>query len=196
MTGHPDPAIARAGAVRWAQQALSEPTLILDFETTGFAGSEIVQIGVIDMQGAVLLDTLVKPQGRIPARATEVHGITSAMVREAPSLPDLYDTLADLLREHHTVAYNVGFEKGILRGEAVRHQRPMIQARQWSCAMINYARFRGQWNPRFRDYRWHSLGNAVMQQGLVVTDAHSAVGDCRMTLALIRKIAESGSSTT
>lgn len=189
MRGHPDPAQARDGAIGWARQALHEEALIIDFETTGFAGSEIVQVGVLDTAGAVLLETLVRPQGRIPARATQVHGITAAMVREAPTLPDLYDTLAGLLRGRHAVAYNAAFEQAILRGEAARHGRPLLKPGRWSCAMINYARYRGVWNPQFGDYRWHSLSSAAQQQGIPVDAAHSATGDCRMTLALMHRMA-------
>ncbi len=179
----------RQGAIAWAKQAIREKLVIIDFETTGFAGSEIVQIGVIDTDGSILMDTFVKPQGKIPTRTTQVHGITDAMVADAPSLPDVWDDLVAILRGRHAVAYNVSFEQGIIKGEAARHQRPIIRPGRWSCAMKNYARFKGDWNIKHNNFRWHSLSNAVMQQGITVVDAHSAIGDCRMTLALVEQMA-------
>jgi hypothetical protein len=43
-----------------------------------------------------------------------------------------------------------------------------------------------------RRYRWQSLGDACHQQGLAVDDAHDALADCRMTLALIEHIVPLG----
>lgn len=179
------------GAVAWARQAIREQMVIIDFETTGFKGSEIVQVGVIDTDGTILMDTLVRPQQPIPPRATQVHGINNTMVADAPTLPAVWDELANVLRGRHAVAYNAGFEQSIIEGESRRHGRPLLRPGRWSCAMLNYARFKGDWNTKFNNFRWHSLSNAVMQQGITVVDAHSALGDCRMTLALVQRMAGS-----
>ena len=48
--------------------------------------------------------------------------------------------------------------------------------------MLMYAQFVGEWNPRHGDYRWQRLPSGD----------HSAIGDCRATLALIHKMAVSG----
>ena len=59
---------------------------ILDTETTGlYDDAEIVEISIIDENGGVLLDTLVKPLKPIPAEATAIHGITNEMVATAPT---------------------------------------------------------------------------------------------------------------
>ena len=38
---------------------------------------------------------------------------------------------------------------------------------------------------------WHKLGEAASYEKIQVKDAHTALGDVRMTLALIQKMAES-----
>lgn len=54
--------------------------IILDTETTGLDNTaEIVEISVINDQGEVLLDTLIKPTKPIPGDATAIHGITNEM---------------------------------------------------------------------------------------------------------------------
>jgi DNA polymerase-3 subunit epsilon len=52
-------------------------------------------------------------------------------------------------------------------------------SRGWECAMLQYAKFVGEWNPRYNQYKWQKLkgGN------------HSALGDCLATLTLLRKMA-------
>ena len=57
--------------------------------------------------------------------------------------------------------------------------------------MKQYAKYNGKWNGKRRSYVWHKLGDAVLQEGLTVENAHDAVGDVKMTLALIHKISES-----
>lgn len=60
--------------------------VILDVETTGLDKyAEIVEISIIDEQGHILLNTLVKPLEPIPDDVIAIHGITNEMVASAPS---------------------------------------------------------------------------------------------------------------
>jgi DNA polymerase-3 subunit epsilon len=61
----------------------------------------------------------------------------------------------------------------------------------WVCAMEAYAEFWGEWNDYHGNYRWQKLATACRQQGIGVVNAHDAMGDARMTLALLAKLAES-----
>lgn len=45
---------------------------------------KIVEIAVIDLDGNVLINTLVDPNKAIPKEATEIHGIANKMVENAP----------------------------------------------------------------------------------------------------------------
>jgi DNA polymerase-3 subunit epsilon len=47
------------------------------------------------------------------------------------------------------------------------------------CAMQRYAEWYGEWNDYFGSFRWQRLEGGD----------HSALGDCRATLELIRKMA-------
>jgi len=55
-------------AAKWAREVLANKKdyVILDTETTGLGCAEIVQIGIIDLDGKILLDSLVKPSIPIP----------------------------------------------------------------------------------------------------------------------------------
>ena len=182
-------ATGRTDAVAWAQQLLDQNIVILDFETTGFKNSEIVQIGAINRDGDVLLETLVKPTKRIPSAATNVHGITNDAVKDAPGFREVYVQLSSLLAGSPVVAYNVSFEKMIIGGECDRYKLPQIRPSQWECAMIAYAGYYGQRNPSKGGFKWQKLGNACAQQNIPVVDAHTAVGDCIMTLELMKIMA-------
>ncbi|GAB4527419.1 MAG: exonuclease domain-containing protein [Anaerolineae bacterium] len=181
----------RQKAVEWARTMLESPAVIVDFETTGVSKPEVVQIGVVDMQGNVLMDTLIKPSVTIPADVIAVHGITNEMVEEAPSFHEMYIKFSVLLAGKAAIAYNVSFEKQVLQAVCERRDLPLPRPRQWHCAMINYASFYGQWNAKRHSFTWQGLGKACTQQNITVENAHNAVGDCRMTLSLIQAMARS-----
>lgn len=177
-------------AGHWAQDILNREIVILDFETTGFNNAEIVQIGAVNQHGEILMNTLVKPTERIPKAATDVHGITNAMVADAPPFKELYVKLSVLLAGKTAIAYNADFEKKIIAGICKRHSLPLIKPALWECAMKTYAKFKGDWNSKFRSYKWHSLSNACLHEKIAVINAHQAIGDCLMTLKLIEVMAK------
>jgi len=66
--------------------------LVLDTETTGLGDSaEIIEIGIINGSGEVVMNTLVKPSISIPATATAIHGITDDDLLNAPDFEDVSD---------------------------------------------------------------------------------------------------------
>lgn len=180
---------AKNQATEWARTILESSAVIVDFETTGLQDSEICQIGIVDMQGNALIDTFVKPSGRISPGATRVNGITDQMVMDAPAFTELYVKLSTVFAGKIAVAYNSAFDMGILKGECQRRKLPAPRTVRWDCAMKTYAKFYGQWNAQRRSYSWQSLIKACVQQEIRVKDAHSAIGDCLMTLELIKVMA-------
>lgn len=109
--------------VAWAQEALADDSVVvLDTETTGLGDdARIVDIAVTDRHGAVLLDTLVDPRAPIPAEATDIHGITDAMVAGAPTFPEVLERLSEVLAGRHCLIYNAGYDIGRLRHELILH---------------------------------------------------------------------------
>jgi DNA polymerase III epsilon subunit-like protein len=136
---------------------------------------------------------LVKPSFSIPADATGIHGITDDMVKDAPSFADIRDRLIEFFRGKPLVMYNADYDKQILLNAHVGLDGLFAPAAASAhhCAMEQYAQFYGEWNDYHGNYRWQSLGSACHQQGIqFIGTAHSALGDCRATLAVIKKMAE------
>lgn len=186
-------------AEQWARGLLAAPDwVILDTETTGLTDAEIVEIGVLDPNGVVLLETLVKPLFPIPPAAIAIHGITNEKVASAPSLNSLLPRLECLLHNKRVLVYNAEYDKGVLSDclerrwcaadqafeEYQRHRARVsewIDAIHWEDVLEPYSAWVGEWAGGQR-YRRQSLpgGN------------HSAIGDCRATLEVIRLLARSG----
>ncbi len=183
---------ARTKASTWAADLLAgEDWVTLDLETTGLNDdAEIVQIGVIASDGDVLFDTLVKPEQAIPAGATRVHGIGDADVAEAPTFSEVHGALHEALRGKTVVAYNADFDRRILRQVCRHHQLVMPCSPQpWQCAMTWYAAFWGEWDEHHESFTYQKLTEACAREGVEIEAAHSALGDCRATLGLIRAMA-------
>lgn len=176
------------------QMANSRDFLVLDTETTGLHDGEICQIAVIDWVGDVLIDCLVKTVRPIPAGATAIHGITDAMVADAPYWKDLRAALADLLKGRDVVVYNAVYDRKMMHQSSEKAGLSKIEWKELAtfwCAMEAYAEFHGDFNEYRGSYTWQSLTSACGQLKLPHAKAHSALGDCLATLAVVNKMVES-----
>ena len=196
-----DPAV-REAISRQARAWLEANVLILDTETTGLGDdAEVVELAVIDCAGAVLLDTLVRPSGPVPAEAAAIHGITDAMLAEAPTWSELHARFCDLVEGRQVVIYNREFDVRVIRQTAHRYGLLAPQGFDLAldgsavhCAMQAYAELNGEWSAEKGRYRWQKLSTAAQQQGVKVENAHRALGDCLMTLGLVRAMASTGNA--
>lgn len=162
--------------------------VVLDTETTGLdRRAEVCQIAVVAADGTVLMDTLVKPSRPIPADATNIHGITNEMVADALPFRDIVNDLIPLLQNKHVVIYNAEFDLQMLNQSA--YQRWDDVPRRIWCAMNRFAEIFGDWNDWHQSYRWQKLTTACAYYDLPSVDAHTALGDAQMTLAVSKAIA-------
>nr|DAO70355.1 MAG TPA: DNA polymerase III subunit alpha [Caudoviricetes sp.] len=155
--------------------------VILDIETTGLLNdpyAEIVEIAVIDMQGNVLLDTLVKPRHAIDenGKAFQVNGITNEMVKNARHWEAVCGDLMEILwgQEKIALAYNAKFDITMI-------ERQSAAKLENECLMQLYS----QW---YGTSKRHKLCDAAAHFGITTTQTHRAVDDCQMALAVFNKM--------
>ncbi len=175
----------RADAIDWADSVIADRRVVyLDTETTGLGlHAEIVDIAVITGAGAVLFNSLVKPDRPIPEDASLIHGIFDDHVADAPRWPEIASWLQTLLADARVIVYNAEYDSTMINQSCARISEPTF-AHGWECAMLQYAAFVGE--PGFRgDYRWHRLENAAAAFG-IVPGGHRALEDaiaCRNVVA-------------
>jgi DNA polymerase-3 subunit epsilon len=136
-------AIAFARAIRDSRQ-IDKDTIFLDTETTGVKDHDVViQVGVCNLRGDVLMDTLVHPGGvAIHEKAQEAHGIDEMMLEDAPTFAEVWVTLEPLLRDSVLVIYNSAFDT-VLLSQTAKQYNLTIPRLTTHCLMRQYAAFHG-----------------------------------------------------
>lgn len=161
--------------------------LIIDTETTGISErSEVLQVGIINTRGEMLLNRLCVPIGRISTKAREVRGIDRKRVkREGLPFPDVFAEMRPIFEGANVVfVWNMPFDRRLLNQSCARHGLSM-PALRWRCAMREYA------SVRRRRSEYVKLAKAVRAEGVEVeAAAHSATGDCARVLGVMRVAAE------
>lgn len=175
----------KQAAAQWANKVLDHGCVILDTETTGLHGDvEIVELAIIDHTGIVLLNTRVKalhPERSIESGAINIHGITAEDLENAPTFGELYPRIWHALHGKYLVVYNLDFDLDLIEAECRRWYCPAFALEDSHCAMLWYAKVCGDWSNYWRSYRWHPLPGGD----------HSALGDARATLEVLREMAAS-----
>lgn len=183
----------RRSVIQEAQALLAANPVYLDTETTGMHfNSEVIEIGIIDDQGQVLFDQLVRPRGMIDPAAGRVHGITLEMLKDAPTWEKVWPQAEAVLMGRMIGVYNVEFDLRLMKQS---HSRSWLT---WVLPDANffdimklYARYYGDWDPFHRSFRYQSLEIAGRQCGIHLPNAHRALDDCLLTRALLHHMAES-----
>jgi DNA polymerase-3 subunit epsilon len=149
-------------------------TIFLDLETTGLdpVRDEILEIGILDDDGEILLDSLVCPtRHRSWPGARQINGIAPADVADASSLAALRPRLIEAVAGTRVVIYNASFDTGFLGTD-------LAGAAEIVCAMYAFA-------ATFPDRRWRKLGAAAAHVGYRWPgNAHRAIHDCMATRAV------------
>lgn len=174
----------------------SKNAIVLDTETTGIDNrAEVLQIGIVSLDGGEIFSSLVKPaRARRWDEAMTVHGISPADVMDAPTIVHLAEQLQQILEGRFVAIYNAKFDMRMLwqsiQANQANSQYHWLHQLDTACVMEAYAAYWGQRDRRYGGYKWQSLTNACRQQGVRVVGAHDALGDARLTAALLQAVAQ------
>lgn len=163
--------------------------VVFDSETTGLnprQGDEIVQLAAVRIvngrrvEGEVF-DTLVNPGRAIPPVSTEVHGITDAMVADAPPVAEVVRRFHKFAEGAVLIAHNAPFDMEFLRrveGQlGLTFDMPVLDTVLLSAVVY------GQHEVHSLDALSHRLGITIPEE-----DRHTALGDTLATADAFLKL--------
>jgi DNA polymerase III subunit epsilon len=182
----------RQRTIEIARKVCEAKPVYVDTETTGLERTdEIVEISIVDHDGHVLLETLVKPSRSIPYAATRIHGITDEEVIKAPTWPAIWPTVRGHLFGRLIVFYNAEFDLRMMQQSHARYKQPWKENFNTFDLLKLYAEYRGEWDNHRRAYRYISLAEAGRQCNISLPNAHRSTADTLLTRALLLHLAES-----
>jgi len=155
-------------------------TVYLDTETTGLAPTdEILEVGILDDHGNVLVDSLVRPIRHTSwPEAQAVNGIRPEDVEDALLLDDVRPWIIEAVLNKRVVIYNADYDSKYLPDE-------LEYAAEVVCCMWAFAEHYGEWNHNKNNYQWKKLAFAAdYVQYRWQGTAHRAVHDCMATRAV------------
>ncbi|CUU60778.1 Exonuclease [Parafrankia irregularis] len=168
--------------IRRARADLSPgAAVVIDTETTDLDGI-VVEIAVLDAAtGAVLVDTLVHPDGvPVAAGARAVHGITDEALADAPRWADIADEVLSTLAGRRILAYNASFDRARIaatHAHAGLDAGRLPSAEQWDCLMEAQSTWLriGRWLPLGANHRARgdaAAARRILQQLAAPPDAY------------------------
>lgn len=157
---------------------------VIDFETTGLkAGADrVIEVGVCVLEDGSITEkfqTLMNPGMDIPPEITTITGITTPMVKDAPTPEQTMPELRRFIKNRPIMAHNASFDKRFLDAEMDLVGRKVDN--QTMCTLLLARRL-------VTDSLNHKLPTLASHYGIKATDAHRALADVIVTGQLWLKL--------
>ncbi len=155
-----------------------ERVLFFDLELTGvYDHDEIISVSITNAKGEVLMDTLVKPRRKKKWNRTEkIHGISPAMVQDAPTLDELIPTIKEMFENaDNLIAFGVSTDYSHIKYiyESISEQEALHD--KVRCCALEFVRFQ---NEHYPDNNHASLVDAMQCLGIEWDGIpHSSIAD-------------------
>lgn len=158
----------------------SQNYAIIDIETTGLSPSaeKITEIAIIIHDGKKVVEefsTLINPERKIPYRITQITGINSKMVDDAPKFYEIAKQIVELTEDKVIIGHNVRFDYGFIRSE---FKSLGYDFKRQTLDTIKLARKLIPGKPSY------GLGKLCKSLGIENPNRHRALGDATATKTL------------
>jgi CBS domain-containing protein len=160
--------------------------VVMDTETTGLdpLTARVIEFGAVRLAGGEIaadpLRRLVKPDIRIPAQSTRIHGYDDAAVAAAPAFAAVWPDVSGFVGDTVLIGHSIGFDLAVLERECLRAKIP------WRSRPSLCTRLLSQMvNPALAEF---SLERVAGWLKVEVADRHSALGDALISARIFQKL--------
>ncbi|RUT30564.1 hypothetical protein EJP77_12100 [Paenibacillus zeisoli] len=158
----------------------------LDFETANMRNrGSVCAVGIVVVRDGEVAEefySLVNPLDDFDPYVVQIHGITEAMVQDAPTFKELWDSIGPLLNNQVVVAHNAAFDMSVLKHCMTVHELPS-DGFHYLCSYLLAKRI---W-PGLTSYRLNSISRHLE---LDAFRHHDALEDARAAALVFIKCME------
>lgn len=166
------------------------PLVVIDVETTGLDPEldRVIELGIVLIDDGEITEKrswLIQPGVAVPQEALEIHGISDAELRGAPTFGAIRDELLALTEGRLPVAYNAPFDRAFLAAELRRTggvPSTFAESTEWVDPLV-WARAR---LPKEGGYK---LGEITKRLEIELVEAHRAAADAEAAARVLLHLA-------
>jgi DNA polymerase-3 subunit epsilon len=125
--------------------------IVLDTETTGLdprGGDRLIEIGCIELLNRIPTGReyhcYINPERDVPAEAEQVHGLSTAFLKDKPLFTHVADAFLDFVSGDGLVIHNAAFDIGFLNAELERAGKPKLANAYVDTVSVARRKFPGQ----------------------------------------------------
>ena len=158
--------------------------IALDFETANQHRSSVCSIGLVIVKDGVVVDSfykLIKPYPNFYSKwNTAVHGLTNCDTENAPTFPEVWQSLEPKIGKLPLVAHNSPFDRGCLMAVFNHYNMPYPNY-EFYCTLKAARR-------AFRSLSNHKLTTVAQECGFILNNHHHALADAEACAHIAIKI--------
>ncbi len=167
-------------------QKFQDEFVVFDVETTGLdkRKDKITEIGAVKIKDGKIIDsfsTLINPGIEIPAKITDLTGISNDMVKDAPLERDILPSFIDFIGDSVLVAHNASFDMAFLNNAAralnIKVPNTVLDTLELSRKL-------------FPDLKKHKLNIVANHLSIKLDNHHRAVDDSKCAGEILLKCFE------
>ncbi|HHV71663.1 MAG TPA: hypothetical protein GXX38_03500 [Clostridia bacterium] len=146
----------------------------LDLETTGLNPrfDKIIEIGAVKVKNAQIIakfSSLINPQIEIPRLITDLTGITTEMVKDAPLIEHILPSFLNFIGELPIIAHNINFDLGFIKHNVKKINQEICNSTVdtlWICRKMF---------PQLQDHKLKTITDYLQ---IKLENHHRAFHDC------------------
>jgi DNA polymerase III epsilon subunit-like protein len=151
--------------------------ICLDLETTGLNSKtdHVIEVAIVRFDHSGLLEewtSLVRPSVPIPAFTEHLTGINDEMVKDAPTLEELKETILEKLGDEPIMGHFIRFDVGFLQAKGFELNNVELDSCQLAQVLLHK-------EPSY------SLEVLAKKLGITQDDAHRAMDDVKANIELV-----------
>ena len=176
-----------------ARDIIETNPVIIDTETTGLGSSdEVIEIAAVDIDGNVIVNTLVNTFRSVPAEATRVHGIREEDIKDVPTFDIVWrGQLEEIFKRRTICTYNIEFDIKMIKQSLKIYGIRFPSKIKTACIMKMFAEYRGVWDSNRNHFKWFRLEAAARLCGIEIQgNLHRALEDAQLARKVLLCMAQ------